>query len=63
MQRQIRIFKSFQEQEEYHNECMRNSTPEQRLRILYQMQQWSILFSKEKPGKRKITIHHGHTKQ
>lgn len=39
MSKSIRIFKSFEEQEMYHLELMRNSTIEERFRKFYQMQQ------------------------
>ena len=44
MGRSIRIFKSFEAQEQYHNEVMINRTPEERFRKLYEMQQLSRKF-------------------
>ena len=62
MGREIKIFKSFQEQEEYHVEMMRNSTAFERLRTLFQMQKATKLFHPATDKVRKIIIHkNGHT--
>lgn len=39
MGKSIKIFKSFEEQEQYSLEMMVNTTPEERFRKLYRMQQ------------------------
>ncbi len=56
MGKSIRIFKSFEEQEMYHLELMRNSTVEERFRKLYMMQKMSKVFHPSKDSKRKIII-------
>ena len=60
MRKSIHIFKSFEEQEKYQNEMMINTTPEQRFRKLYQMQQLTKKFHPVIDKSRKIIIHHGH---
>lgn len=62
MSKTIKIFKSFEEQEQYHLEMMAKSTPEERFRVLYQMQQMTKKFHPVEDKTRKIIIHHGHTK-
>ena len=62
MSKSIRIFKSFEEQEQYQNEWMINTTPEERFRKLYQMQQLTKKFHPVIDKSRKIIIHHGHSK-
>ena len=56
MQKSIRIFKSFEEQEQYHKELMLNSTVTERLQKLYQMQQITKLFHPVTDHSRKIII-------
>ena len=58
----IKIFKTFEEQEDYHLERMRNSTPEERFAALYKMQQFTNKLHKETPDKKAIIIHHGYFK-
>ena len=62
MSKSIHIFKSFEEQEKYQNEMMINTTPEERFRKLYQMQQLTKKFHPVTDKSRKIIIHHGHSK-
>ena len=62
MSKSIRIFKSFEEQEQYHKEMMINSTPEERFRKLYQMQQMTKKFHPVTDKSRKIIIRNGHVK-
>ncbi len=58
MSKTIRIFKSFEEQEKYNNEQVINTTPEERFRRLYQMQQMTKKFHPVNDKTRKIIIHH-----
>jgi hypothetical protein len=44
MERKIKIFKSFEEQEQYKLEEMRNTTPLERFQMLYAMQQMTRKF-------------------
>ena len=44
MEKRIKIFKSFEEQEEYQLNEMRKTTPQERFQNLYRMQQISKLF-------------------
>jgi len=64
MERKIKIFKSFEEQELYHLEKMRQTTPKERLRNLYVLQQMSILIRPHSPKNtsRKIVIRNGYSK-
>ncbi len=62
MSKSIRIFRSFEEQEMYHFELMRNSTIEERFRKLYLMQKMSKKFHPAKDSARKIIIRNGYTK-
>jgi hypothetical protein len=57
MAKTIKIFKSFEEQEMYHKERMLNTTPLERFKTLYQMQQMSKKFHPETDKFRKIIIH------
>ena len=41
MKREIKIFKSFEEQADYHLEIMAHTTPMQRLQSLYSLQQFT----------------------
>ncbi|HUS01258.1 MAG TPA: hypothetical protein VMY77_06005 [Chitinophagaceae bacterium] len=58
MGKSIKIFKSFEEQEQYHKEIMINTTPHERFKKLYQMQQVSKKFRPMADKSRKIIIHH-----
>jgi hypothetical protein len=55
MKREIKIFKSFEEQEEYFNSYFYNLTPSERLQALNRIQ---LLNSEKQPEKtkRKITL-------
>ena len=57
MKRSIQIFKSFKAQEEYHLTRMLYSTPYERFKSLYKMQQWSKRFHPSQDKTRKIIIH------
>jgi hypothetical protein len=61
MAKSIRIFKSFEEQEQYSLEQMSKTTPLERFRNLYRMQQLSKLFNPATDNSRKIVIQHGHS--
>lgn len=62
MKREIKIFKSFEEQEQYHIEQLRKTTPLQRFQSLAQMQQWTKLFHTGENKTRRIIIQkNGHT--
>jgi hypothetical protein len=63
MEKKIKIFKSFEEQEQYHLEMMRQTTPEERLKSLYEMQQMSRKLRPNKNTSRKIIIRNGYSKQ
>jgi hypothetical protein len=54
--RTIKIFKSFEEQEKYALDLMRNTTPLQRFQSLYRMQQWTKKLHLPKDKSRKIII-------
>ncbi len=56
MKKEIKIFKSFEEQEKYHFEKMCNTTVHERFQILFSMQKWSELFHKSQDQLRKIII-------
>ena len=56
MQKSIRIFKSFEEQKQYHKELMLNSTATERFQKLYQMQQITKWFHPVTDHSRKIII-------
>ncbi len=56
MDKKLRIFKSFEEQEQYHKELMSQSTIAQRFRKLFQMQQMNRLLHPVKDRSRKIQI-------
>ena len=62
MSKSIKIFKSFEEQEQYHLEMMAKSTPEERFRALYLMQQMTKKLHPVIDKTRKIIINHGHSK-
>jgi hypothetical protein len=57
MKREIKIFKSFEEQEEYHLEVMRLTTPLQRLQSLFDMQQLTRLLHPAADNSKRIIIH------
>jgi hypothetical protein len=63
MERKIKIFRSFEEQEKYHLEMMRQTTPAERLRSLYLMQQLSQRLHPAADNTRKIIIRNGYSKQ
>lgn len=56
MERKIRVFKNFEEQEQYHLEQMRRSTVHERLRQLYAMQQMTQLLHPNTDRTRKLVI-------
>jgi len=56
MKREIKIFESFEEQEQDNLDFMLKTTPLQRFQILYQMQQWTKLYHPVKDKTRKIII-------
>jgi len=56
VKREIKIFKSFEEQERYHLELLRQTTPLERFRNLYRMQQLSAKFHPPADTARKIII-------
>jgi hypothetical protein len=61
-ERKIKIFKTFEEQENYHLDWMRNSTPKERFAALFKMQQFTNVIHKQPYSKRLITIHNGSPK-
>ncbi len=64
MKREIKIFKSFEEQEQYHLEMMRQTTPMERFQNLYRMQQFTKHFHRGKDKTRRIIIKkNGHSKR
>lgn len=63
MERQIKIFKSFEEQEQYKLEQMRNTTVQERFQILFAMQQMTKKLHPSTDIKRRIIISkNGHIK-
>lgn len=56
MEKRIKIFKTFEEQEEYAFKEMQNSTPIVRFEKLHQMQKFTNLFKKNADTNRKIII-------
>lgn len=62
MSKKIKIFKSFEEQERYSLEMMINTTPEERFRKLYLMQQLTKKIHPVADKKRKIIIGNGPSK-
>jgi hypothetical protein len=56
LKREIKIFKSFEEQEKYHLELMRKTTPLQRFKTLFELQQLTKAFYPQKETSRKIVI-------
>lgn len=64
MKREIKIFKSFEEQELYYKRLMLQSTPFERFKRLFQMQQMHWLMHPPKDNTRKIIIRSdGYTQQ
>lgn len=63
MNREIKIFRSFEEQEKFHEDKMRQTTPIQRFRNLYKMQQLTKVFRPVKNKSRKILILNGRPEQ
>jgi len=62
VKREIKIFKSFEEQEQYHLDLMRKTTPLERFKTLSELQQWTRTFHPQKDKTRKIVIQkNGHT--
>jgi hypothetical protein len=62
MKREIKIFKSFEEQERYQLQLIRNTTPHERFLSLFRMQQLTKTFHPVKDKTRRIIIHKdGHT--
>ena len=57
MKREIKIFKSFEEQEEYHLEIMVHTTPMERLQSLYALQQFTSLLHPAEDNTKRIIIH------
>jgi hypothetical protein len=60
MERKIKIFKTFEEQEAYNIQQQRQTTPMERLRNLFYMQQLSLKMHPEKNKQRKIIVNHGY---
>jgi len=56
MDKKLRIFKSFEEQEQYHKDLMNQSTIAERFRKLYQMQQMNQMLHPQTDKSRKIQI-------
>ena len=56
MNRSVLIFKSFQEQEQFHKDLMRQTTVADRFRKLYQMQELTKLLHPVADKSRKIQI-------
>ena len=63
MSKSVRIFKSFEEQEEYYKKLMLHSSIADRFRKLYQMQQMTRLLHPTTDNSRKIQIRNGHSEQ
>jgi hypothetical protein len=59
MEKKIHVFKSFEEQNEWHLDQMRKTTVEERFRELYLMQQMTRLLHPPKKSERKIVIKNG----
>lgn len=59
MAKYIKLFKSFEEQEKHHLEEMAYSTPKERFRRLYLMQQITNRLHHSQPSRRKIVIDNG----
>ncbi|MEP7109377.1 MAG: hypothetical protein ABI760_15395 [Ferruginibacter sp.] len=62
MEKRIKIFKSFEEQEQFYDEEMRKTTPLQRFQNLFRMQQLTDLFHPPTKKARRIIIQkNGHS--
>jgi len=62
LKREIKIFKSFEEQERYHLQLLSKSTATDRFKTLYIMQQWTKRFHPNSDNIRKIIIRkNGHS--
>jgi hypothetical protein len=61
MEKKIKIFRSFEEQEEYHLNEMRNTTVKERFMNLHRMQMLSKVFNPITEKPRKIVIQHRHS--
>ena len=61
MARTIKIFKSFEEQEMYKQQILLNTTPLERFKALYQMQQLNKKFHPATEKSRKIIIKNGYS--
>ncbi len=62
MERSIKIFKSFEEQEEYYHAKMLQTTPLERFKNLFAMQRQTLLFHPPVNKVRRIIIHkNGHS--
>ncbi len=59
--RKIHIFKSFEEQEEFHKHRNLQSTWQERFRRLLQMQQFNKMMHPKEKTERKIIIYRGYT--
>jgi len=62
MEKKIRIFKSFEEQEKFSLVQMLQTTAKERFQSLFQLQQWTNLFHPQKDTGRRIIIKNGHLK-
>jgi len=60
MKREIKIFKSFEEMDAYKLEQIRKTTPHQRFKNLFLMQQLSSKFHNTGEKSRKLTITYGY---
>ncbi|HYM93619.1 MAG TPA: hypothetical protein VET23_05725 [Chitinophagaceae bacterium] len=63
MNKSVRIFKSFEEQEQYYKKQMLQSSIAERFRKLYQMQQMTRLLHPITDNSRKIQIRNGRSEQ
>ena len=63
MKREIKIFKALEDQEQFHKEQMLQSSPIQRFRNLYKMQQLTKMFHPVTDKFRKILILNGRSEQ
>lgn len=62
MEKRVKIFKSFEEQEQYYFDLMIKTTPSQRFQHLFRMQQLTNLFHASTKKARRIIIQKdGHT--
>ena len=57
----IKIYSSFEEQDAWQLEQLRKTTPLDRLRNLYYMQQLSLKFHPKEKEQKKIIVSHGFT--